>query len=107
MMLAIAILASNAAASDTLVPWSLNTEPGDVPKNHVEQIAGTGEAKHTYTVIQGGTMDGQNCRSPLGVGMNREGVCDQTWESNRSVRLENAGASDVINPWLSNGRNTF
>ena len=107
MILAIAILVSNAAASETLAPWSLNTEPGDAPKNHVEQIAGGGDANHTYTVIQGGAMDGQNCRSPLGVGMNREGVCDQAWESNRFVRLENAGDSDVINPWLSNGRNTF
>lgn len=106
-MIAIAFLASTAVASDNLAPWSLHSEPGDAPKNHVEQIAGTGEATHTYTVIQGGTMDGENCRSPLGVGMNREGVCDQVWESNRFVRMENAGDSDVVNPWLSNGRNTF
>jgi hypothetical protein len=107
IMLAMAILGANAAAIDTLPPWSSKTEPGDVPKNHVEHVAGAGGAKHSYTVIQGGTMDGQNCRSPLGVGMNREGVCDQTWESNRFVRMENAGDSDVINPWLSNGRNSF
>lgn len=107
MMPAMAILAWPAVASDTLAPWAGNTRPGDAPGKHVEEIAGTGEKEHRYTVTQGGTMDGQNCRSPLGVGMNREGVCDQTWESNRSVRLENAGASDVVNPWLSNGLNTF
>ena len=31
----------------------------------------------------------------------------QTWESNRSVRMENVGQIDVVNPWLSNGRNNF
>ena len=107
ILFAIAILVSKAVAGDTLAPWSSKAEPGDAPKNHVEQIAGAGQAKHTYTVVQGGTMDGQNCRSPLGVGMNREGVSDQVWESNRFVRLENVGDTDVINPWLSNGRNTF
>ena len=49
-------------------------------------------------------MDGTNCRSPIGGGF---GVWDQTWESNRAVRLENVGDTDVINPWLSNGRNDF
>ena len=49
-------------------------------------------------------MDGTNCRSPIGGGF---GVWDQTWESNRAVRLENVGETDVINPWLSNGRNDF
>ncbi len=113
ILFAISIFTLNAAAGDTLVPWTSNTQPGDAPKNHVEQIAGAGNGKHAYTVKQGGTMDGQNCRSPLGVGMNREGVCDQTWESNRSVRLENAGDTDIVNPWLSSsgtnsaGRNTF
>jgi len=106
-LLALALLGAAAFAGDTLAPWSAKTEPGDVPKSHVERITGAGEAKHSYTVVQGGTMDGENCRSPLGVGMNREGVCDQVWESNRWVRLENAGDTDVINPWLSNGRNTF
>ena len=52
-------------------------------------------------------MDGRNCRTPMGVGMNSEGAFFQTWESNRSVRMENVGESDVVNPWLSNGRNTF
>ena len=31
----------------------------------------------------------------------------QTWESNRSVRLENVGTTDLVNPWLSNGRSDF
>ena len=52
-------------------------------------------------------MDGRNCRSPMGCGIAREGAWLQTWESNRSVRMENVGETDLINPWLSNGRNTF
>lgn len=52
-------------------------------------------------------MDGRNCRSPMGCGIAREGAFLQTWDSNRSVRMENVGEIDVINPWLSNGRNTF
>ncbi|MBE3064579.1 MAG: hypothetical protein IMZ69_06135, partial [Spirochaetes bacterium] len=62
---------------------------------------------HKYVIIQAGAMDGRNCRSPMGCGIAREGAFLQTWESNRSVRVENVGAADVINPWLSNGRNHF
>jgi hypothetical protein len=43
----------------------------------------------------------------MGCGMAREGALLQTWESNRSVRLENVGDADLVNPWLSNGRNNF
>ena len=52
-------------------------------------------------------MDGRSCRTPMGCGMAREGAFYQTWESNRSVRMENVGETDVVNPWLSNGRNNF
>jgi len=52
-------------------------------------------------------MDGANCRSPLGVGMMDGPAIQKTWESNRAVRLENVGETDVVNPWLSNGRNSF
>ena len=36
-------------------------------------------------------MDGTNCRSPIGVGMMDGPAIEQTWESNRAVRLENVG----------------
>jgi hypothetical protein len=85
-------------------PWGSNHHPTDAPKRHVEQVAA---GRHVYTVRQGGTMDGTNCRSPLGVGMMDGPAIKQTWESNRAVRLENVGETDVINPWLSNGRNSF
>jgi hypothetical protein len=70
----------------------------------VEEVAA---GRHAYTVRQGGTMDGSNCRTPLGVGMSDGPAIEQTWESNRAVRLENAGETDVVNPWVSNGRNHF
>ncbi len=82
----------------------LPAAPPDEHKRHVEEIS---SGKHAYSVRQGGTMDGTNCRTPLGVGMMDGPAIEQTWESNRAVRLENAGETDVVNPWLSNGRNTF
>ncbi len=48
-------------------------------------------------------MDGRNCRSPQGVWQ----PFQQTWESNRSVLMENVGHTEIVNPWLSNGRNDF
>lgn len=87
-----------------LEPWSSKAQPGDAPKRKVEDIT---DGKHPYKVVQGGTMDGENCRSPMGVGMGGYTALEQTWESNRSVRMENVGDGDVVNPWLSNGRNTF
>src|SRR5213595_1047529 len=84
---------------EELEPWAAKHLPTDASKHHIEEI---NEGPHKYVVIQGGTMDGRNCRSPLGVGMSREGACEQVWESNRAVRMENAGEADVVNPWLSN-----
>ena len=81
-----------------LLPWSANQDPTDVPKRHVQEVS-VGRAE--YRIVQGGTMDGRNCRSPQGVWTPFE----QSWESNRAVRMENVGESDVINPWLSNGFN--
>jgi hypothetical protein len=78
----------------------LGHHPTDLPRKHVQEIT-TGTAE--YTIVQGGTMDGQNCRSPQGVWQ----PFQQTWESNRSVLIENVGQTDVVNPWLSNGRNDF
>ncbi len=73
----------------------------DVPRRHVEDVAAS---TREYRVTQGGTMDGENCRSPIGGGF---GIWTQTFESNREVRLENVGETDLVDPWLSNGRNNF
>jgi hypothetical protein len=89
-----------ATNDDALSPWASNHHPSDMPRKHVQEI--TGRAVE-YVVVQGGTMDGLNCRTPQGVWQPFE----QTWESNRSVRLENVGDTDVLNPWLTSGPNDF
>ncbi len=91
---------SRPAYMKALAPWTSNTHPTDAAKQHAELVT---SGCHEYTVTQGGTMDGTNCRSPVGV----YEAWEQTWESNRAVRMENVGEADVVNPWLSNGRNDF
>lgn len=90
-----------AAATKALHPWRSKAHPDDVARRHSEDITA---GKHAYRLEQGGTMDGTNCRSPIGGGF---GIYEQSWESNRAVRVENFGTTDVVNPWLSNGRNDF
>jgi hypothetical protein len=99
-----AALLAGPGADTGLEPWASKGQPGDVAKRHVEEIA---KAEHKYSIIHGGTMDGTNCRTPIGCGICREGAIEQTWQSNRAVRMENVGPCDVVNPWLSNGRNNF
>lgn len=91
---------STAIAEGPLAPWGSNHHPTDVANRHVQEITASSV---DYAVIQNGTMDGENTRSPQGVWQPFE----QTWESNRSVRLENLGESDVVNPWLARGRGSF
>ncbi len=83
-----------------LGPWSYKTDPGDAARSHTEEIR---SGRQVYTIVQGGTVDGTNSRGPIGTWQNLE----QSWESNRSVRMENVGESDVVDPRLSNGRNNF
>ncbi len=99
-LLACAVLFLGAATDDALAPWASKHHATDVAKEHVQEIT---DQRVEYVVVQGGTMDGRNCRSPQGVWQPFE----QTWESNRSVRMENVGTTDVVNPWLSNGQNDF
>src|ERR1700750_1841831 len=99
-----AVLLTAPGADTAREPWASKAQPSDVAKIHVVNIT-TGE--HKYIVVHGGTMDGTNCRTPMGCGMNREGAIEQTWQSNRVVRMENVGQTDVVDPLLSNGRNNF
>jgi hypothetical protein len=94
-------VARPASSEEALEPWASNRHPKDAARRHMEDVT---TAKQEYRVTHGGTMDGTNCRSPIGGSF---GVWDQSWESNRAVRMENVGETDVINPWLSNGRNDF
>jgi hypothetical protein len=93
-----------AGAGEAVPPWATVAHPTDKEQSHIEEIAAS---PYQYRVTQAGTMDGRNCRSPMGCGIAREGALLQSWESNRSVRMENVGAADVANAWLSNGRNNF
>lgn len=77
-------------------PWASNTDPTDLPKSHVQDVTAS---PFSYDITQGGTMDGRMCTTLPGVWEPYE----QTWESNRSIRMENVGAADVINPWLTIG----
>src|SRR5262249_36614555 len=88
-------------ATEALEPWASDRHPKDLAGKHTEEVT---TAKLEYRIRHGGTMDGTNCRSPVGGSF---GVWEQSWESNRAVRMENVGDTEVINPWLSNGRNNF
>src|SRR5690349_3508315 len=99
-----AILLAAPGADTALEPWASKAQPSDVPQSHVENISA---GEHKYIVVHGGTMDGANCRSPMGCGMNREGAIEQAWQSNRAVRLENVGQTDLVDPWLASGRTSF
>ena len=104
-VLLVSMICALATGPDgTWKPVSTDIRPGDAEKSHVETVI---QREYKYKVVQGGTMDGRNCRSPMGCGIAREGAYIQTWESNRSVRMENVGETDLVNPWLSNGRNNF
>ena len=105
-LLVLMFSASFTRAACDLIPWAGNTHPSDVARTRVESIT---QGSHTYTIHQAGTMDGENCRTPLSVGMDgtNNAPMEKTWESNRSLRMENIGTTDVVNPWLSNGRNNF
>jgi hypothetical protein len=72
-------------------PWASNTDPTDVSKSHVQDVT---TAPFTYNITQSGTIDGKMCTTLPGVWEPYE----QTWESNRSIRMENVGAAKVINP---------
>ncbi len=77
-------------------PWASKTDPTDVPKSHVQDVTAS---PFTYHITLGGTVDGKMCATLPGVWEPYE----QTWESSRSIRMENVGAATVINPWLTTG----
>jgi hypothetical protein len=94
LVVVLPVLVLAEPADQALAPWGSNHHATDVPTRYSEMIVAD---RHAYTIRQGGTMDGTNCRSPVGVGMMDGPAIEQTWESNRAVRLENVGETDVIN----------
>ena len=86
----------------TLLPWSTNNDPSD--SNKSASVTAT-TSSYQYSVVQGGTMDGTNTRMPSAQWPSQD--VPMVWESNRTVRMENMGTTNVVNPWLSNGHNNF
>jgi hypothetical protein len=69
----------------------------DAPREHVESVAASGR---TFRVTMGGVLDGVNTRGPIGYV-----PPVQAFEPMRSLRLENTGDTDLVNPWiLVNGK---
>jgi len=95
-MLVLSLFFSTSAIEGAFAPWASDTDPADVPRSHVQNIT---TSPFTYSITQGGTMDGKMCTTLPGVLEPYE----QTWESNRSIRTENIGTSNIINPWLKIG----
>ena len=95
-MLVLSLFFSTSALEGGFAPWASDTDPADVPKSHVQDVT---SSPFTYSITQGGTMDGKMCTTLPGVWEPYE----QTWESNRSIRMENVGTSNIINPWLKIG----
>jgi hypothetical protein len=85
-------------------PWGSNHHASDSAKNNVQNIT---TAPANYSITQGGTMDGDNCSVLPCMWPWTEPGNAQTWESNRSVRMENTGTVNIVNPWLSNGRSGY
>jgi len=77
--------AADRPTAPGLAPWASDRHPQDTARRHTEVVSA---AKQEYRVTHGGTMDGTNCRSPVGGSF---GVWGQTWESNRAVRMEIVG----------------
>ncbi|MCF7974125.1 MAG: hypothetical protein K9N55_09945 [Phycisphaerae bacterium] len=95
-LLVLSLVLCTSSLEGALAPWASNTDPTDVSKSHVQDIT---TSPLTYSIVQSGTMDGKMCTSLPGVWEPYE----QTWESNRSIRMENVGTSNIINPWLTTG----
>ena len=91
-LLLLACVEAEVLGADLRRGWQTMTR-----REHVEDIA---DKRHGYRIEMGGTMDGENTRSPVGYQ-----VYDQAFEPNFFVRMENMGDAPVVNPWLmANGR---
>ena len=64
----------------------------DAPGEHVETVS---ESTRTFRIRMGGVLDGTNTLGPIGYIPPVQG-----YEPMRSVRLENAGDADIVNPWI-------
>ena len=85
------------AALVLLLPAALALAAGPELRQHTETLT---TARGGFVVRMGGTMDGENTRTPVGYG-----AWSRAFEPMREVRIENIGDTPVANPWLLvNGR---
>ncbi len=105
-LLLIAILCSAATAPLAFAAYQGEAKkptepgPGDKVQQHTETVTA---GPHEYKIVFKGTVDGVMTRDPVGYGAYRQG-----FQPNLSVRLENIGETDVVNPWiLLNGKRNW
>lgn len=68
------------------------TAAEDVSRHHSETVT---ISRHDYHLPLGGTVDAENTRDPIVYGAWQQG-----FQPMRSVRMENIGDIDVVNPWI-------
>ena len=86
-----------------MLPPALKAVSDEYPASPRHHSVTVTESKHVYRFQMGGAIDGVRTRSPIGTK-----PWTQKFEPMRSVRLENTGDVDVINPWLTvNGRRNW
>src|SRR5215212_4750725 len=69
----------------------------DTPRHHTETVT---SSRHEYHLPLGGTVDAENTRDPIVYSAWQQG-----FQPMQSVRIENVGDVDVVNPWvLVNGK---
>lgn len=86
------------AFSLAALPAAGQTTP--TPRTHSEVTA---SPNHRFVIRMGGTMDGENTRTPIGYS-----AWSRVFEPMREVRIENIGNAPVVNPWVTvNGRHDW
>lgn len=71
-----------------------------VPRHHTEEIR---SSRQEYRLNMGGVLDGTNTKDPV-----FSVAWKQSFQPMQSVRIENIGDTDIVNPWvLVNGRRNW
>ena len=88
--------AANAALQNP-PPASQADLPSDQARRHEQVVTRNGQ---DYVIELGGNIDGTMTRDPISYQPYVQG-----WQPNISVRMENIGTTDIVNPWITvNGR---
>ena len=101
LALSVVLVAAMAALASGAVQGPIGAPRADLPGDRPQQQAVTvREAEKEYTLTVAGAVDGVMTRMPVSYKAYVQG-----WQPNVATRIENAGETDVVNPWLTvNGR---